>query len=122
MRTTLEQFHGAAVNTTGDGFFATFDSPARAIECALALVTDARRLGIEIRAGIHTGECEIRGDDLAGIAVHIGARVGAVAEPGQVLVTAIVRDLVIGSGLEFVEAGRHELKGVPGEWNLLSAG
>jgi class 3 adenylate cyclase/alpha-beta hydrolase superfamily lysophospholipase len=119
VRATLEQFRGVAVNTTGDGFFATFDSPARAIECARALIADAERLGIEIRAGIHTGECEVRGDDLAGIAVHIGARVGAMAGPGEVVVTTIVRDLVTGSGIGFADAGRHALKGVPGDWELL---
>jgi len=116
----LERFRGQRVNWTGDGYFAAFDGAARAIECARTLVLEARRLGVDLRAGVHTGECEVRGDDYAGIAVHIGARVGAIAAPGEVLVTSTVRDLVAGSGLEFADRGVHALKGVPGEWQLLA--
>jgi class 3 adenylate cyclase len=116
----LDRLGGQRVNTTGDGYFAVFDGPARAVECARAIVADARRLGLDVRAGVHTGECEVRGDDYAGMAVHIGARVGALAAPGEVLVTSTVRDLVAGSGIEFRERGRHELRGIPGEWTLLS--
>lgn len=120
IRRALGRFLGDEVNTTGDGFFAAFDGPARAIRCAQAIATDSRALGLEVRAGIHTGECERRGDNLAGIAVHIGARVSALAGAGEVLVTGTVRDLVSGSGIEFSERGRHALKGVPGEWPLLA--
>ena len=119
-RGALERFRGAEIKTTGDGFLATFDGPARAVRCAQAIADDARRLGLEVRAGLHTGECEVRGDDLAGIAVHIGARVASLAGPGEVLVTGTVRDLVAGSGIEFADRGRHELKGVPGEWQVLA--
>jgi pimeloyl-ACP methyl ester carboxylesterase len=104
----------------GDGFLAAFDGPGRAINCAQAIASDAGALGLEVRAGLHTGECELRGDDLAGIAVHIGARVAALAGPGEVLVTSTVRDLVAGSGIEFTDRGVHELKGVPGRWDLLA--
>jgi class 3 adenylate cyclase len=120
IRRRLERFRGVEVKTTGDGFLAAFDGPARAIRCAQAITVDARELGLEVRCGVHTGECEVRGDDLAGIAVHIGARVAALAEPGEVLVTSTVRDLVAGSGLEFADRGRTELKGVPGEWQVLA--
>ena len=120
VRRDLEEYRGTEVKTTGDGFLAAFDGPARAIRCAQAIAADAHSLGIEVRIGLHTGECEVRGDDLAGIAVHIGARVAAVAGPGEVLVTSTVRDLVAGSGIEFAEQGAHELKGVPGEWHVLS--
>lgn len=116
----LDQFGGRRVSTSGDGTFATFDGTARAIACARVLVDEATRMGLELRAGIHTGECEVRGDDFAGLAVHIGARVGALAEPGEVLVTSTVRDLVAGSGIGFVDRGSHVLRGVPGEWRLLS--
>jgi class 3 adenylate cyclase len=105
---------------TGDGFLAAFDGPARAIRCAQAIAADSRSLGVEVRIGLHTGECEIRGDDLAGIAVHIGARVAALSGGGDVLVTSTVRDLVAGSTIEFTDRGRHTLKGVPGEWQLLA--
>jgi class 3 adenylate cyclase len=121
VRTQLDRFRGREINTTGDGFFATFDGPARAVRCAHAILDDARSLGIEVRAGVHVGECEVRGDDLAGIAVHIGARVCALAQPGEVYATSTVRDLVAGSGLDFAERGRHTLKGVPGEWTILAA-
>ena len=120
MRRELERFRGDEVKTTGDGFLAAFDGPGRAIGCARAVAADAQQLGVEVRAGVHTGECELRGDDLAGIAVHIGARVASLAGPSEVLVTSTVRDLVTGSGIEFQERGVHSLKGVPGEWQLLA--
>jgi class 3 adenylate cyclase len=120
VRDALERFRGEEIKTTGDGFLAAFDGPARAIRCAKAIDQDARGFGIEVRAGLHTGECEIRGDDLAGIAVHTGARVAALAGPGEVLVTHTVRDLVAGSGIEFIDRGRHTLRGVPGEWQVLA--
>jgi class 3 adenylate cyclase/pimeloyl-ACP methyl ester carboxylesterase len=120
IRRELERFRGQEVKATGDGFLAAFDGPARAIRCARAIADGAHGLGFEIRAGLHTGECELRGDDLAGIAVHTGARVASLAGPGEVLVTSTVRDLVAGSGIEFTDRGRHELKGVPGEWQVLA--
>jgi class 3 adenylate cyclase len=120
VREELERFHGDEVKTIGDGFLAAFDGPARAIRCAQAITDKAEDLGLALRAGLHTGECEARGDDLAGIAVHIGARVGNLAGPGEVLVTSTVRDLVTGSGVEFHDRGRHKLKGIPGEWRLLA--
>jgi class 3 adenylate cyclase len=106
------------VNTTGDGLLATFDGPARAVRCAEAIVEAVRPLGVEIRAGCHTGEIELDGEHVRGIAVHIGARVGALAGPGDVLVSSTVKDLVAGSGLTFEDAGEHELKGVPDRWHL----
>ena len=118
VRLHLGRFQGREVKTTGDGFLATFDGPARAIRCAWEINEAVRRLGIGIRAGLHTGECEVRGDDVAGMAVHIGARVGSSAKPGEVLVSSTVKDLVVGSGIEFADRGTHELKGVPGEWHL----
>jgi class 3 adenylate cyclase/pimeloyl-ACP methyl ester carboxylesterase len=121
IRLELDRYGGHEVKTTGDGFLACFDGPARAIRCAQAIAVSASRFGIDIRAGLHTGECELRGDDLAGIAVHIGARVAALASAGEVLVTSTVRDLVAGSGIVFADHGRHSLKGVPGEWELLTA-
>jgi pimeloyl-ACP methyl ester carboxylesterase len=121
LRRELERFRGREVNTRGDDILATFDGPARAISCAQAIGDAARPLGIEVRAGLHTGEVELQGDDIAGIAVHIGARVAALAGAGDVLVTSTVRDLVAGSGIEFAERGSHELKGVPGEWTILEA-
>ena len=105
----------------GDGFLATFDGPARAVRCAGAIRDAVRSLGLEVRCGLHTGECEIAGADLAGIAVHIGARVAALAAPGEVLVSQTVRDLVAGSGLTFEARGAHMLKGVPSEWHLFRA-
>jgi class 3 adenylate cyclase len=119
-RRDLERFRGQEIKTTGDGFLAAFDGPARAIRCARAIIEDGHRLGIEVRAGIHTGECELHGPDLAGIAVHIGARVAALADPSEVLVTGTVRDLVAGSGIEFTDRGRHALKGLPGDWPILA--
>jgi class 3 adenylate cyclase/pimeloyl-ACP methyl ester carboxylesterase len=120
VRVQLNRFRGREVSTAGDGFLAMFDGPQRAIRCAMAIRDAVQALGIEIRAGLHTGECEIRGDDIGGIAVHIGARVSALAGPNEVLVSSTLRDLVIGSGLEFDERGTHELKGVPGEWRLFA--
>jgi class 3 adenylate cyclase len=120
VRAALDQFSGQEIKTTGDGFFAAFDGPARAIRCACKITEGADRLEIEVRAGLHTGECELRGDDLAGIAVHTGARVAALARGGEVLVTSTVRDLVAGSNIAFTDRGIHELKGVPGEWHILA--
>jgi class 3 adenylate cyclase len=117
-RRQLDVHRGVERDTAGDGFFATFDGPARAVHCALAIGSSLRELGLEIRAGTHTGEVELVGDEVRGIAVHIGARVAALAEPGQVLCTSTVKDLVAGSGLTFEDAGEHELKGVPDRWHL----
>ena len=118
VRRELTRFRGREINHTGDGFLASFDGPARAVHCAAAITDGVRPLGMEVRAGVHTGECERRGDDLAGLAVHIGARVGTTAGSGEVLVSGTVRDLVIGSELRFADRGTRELKGVPGEWRL----
>ncbi len=118
VRSQLARFRGREVNTSGDGFLAMFDGPQRAIRCATAIRDAVQALGIEVRAGLHTGECEVRGDDIGGIAVHIGARVSALAGAGEVLVSSTVRDLVVGSGIEFEDRGMHALKGVPGEWRL----
>jgi class 3 adenylate cyclase len=120
IRREIGRARGQEIKTTGDGFLAAFDGPARAIRCAQTIVAQACGLGLDVRAGLHTGECELRGDDLAGIAVHIGARVAALAAPGEILVTGTVRDLVAGSGIEFEDRGTRELKGVPGEWKLLA--
>jgi len=120
VRSQLARFRGREVSTAGDGFLATFDGPQRAIRCAMSIRDAVQSLGIELRAGLHTGECEVRGDDIGGIAVHIGARVTALAGPNDVLVSSTLRDLVIGSGLEFEDRGTHELKGVPGEWHLFA--
>ena len=118
VRSQLARFRGREVNTSGDGFLATFDGPQRAIRCAKAIRDAVQPLGIEVRAGLHTGECELRGDDIGGIAVHIGARVSALAAANEVLVSSTLRDLVIGSGLDFDDRGTHQLKGVPGDWHL----
>ena len=118
VRQELERFDGSEMDTAGDGFFATFDGPARGIRCARAIVGAVRPLGLEVRAGLHTGEVEVADSKIAGIAVNIGARVAAQAGPGEVLVSSTVRDLVAGSGLEFQDRGTTELKGVPGEWRL----
>ena len=120
VRVQLDRFRGREVNTSGDGFLAMFDGPQRAIRCAMAIRDAMQALGIEVRAGLHTGECEVRGEDIGGIAVHIGSRVSALAGPNEVLVSSTLRDLVIGSGLEFEERGAHELKGVPGQWRLFA--
>jgi class 3 adenylate cyclase len=118
VRRVLERFRGIEVGTAGDGFLATFDGPARAVRAAVAAREAVHALGLELRAGVHTGEVEIVGSDVAGITVHTGARVAAKAEPGEVLVSQTVKDLVAGSGIEFVERGEHELKGVQGTWRL----
>jgi pimeloyl-ACP methyl ester carboxylesterase len=121
VRKELARYRGIERNTAGDGFFATFDGPARAIHCALSIASLVKPLGIEVRAGVHTGECELMGDNVGGIAVHIGARVMGKAEPGTVMVSSTVKDLVAGAGLSFQNAGTHELKGVPNEWTLYVA-
>jgi class 3 adenylate cyclase len=120
VRAQLTRFRGREVNTSGDGFLAMFDGPQRAIRCAMSIRDAVQALGIQVRAGLHTGECEVRGDDIGGIAVHIGARVSALAGANDVLVSSTLRDLVIGSGLEFEDRGGHALKGVPGEWRLFA--
>ncbi|HEX3255497.1 MAG TPA: adenylate/guanylate cyclase domain-containing protein [Gaiellaceae bacterium] len=120
VRRELERFRGREIDTAGDGFLATFDGPARAIRCAIAIRDAVESVGLAVRAGLHTGECEMRGDGVSGIAVHMGARVAALAEPGEVLVSSTVKDLVAGSGIEFEDRGVHELKGVPGEWRLFA--
>ena len=119
-RSEIDRHRGRAIKSTGDGVLATFDGPARGIRCARSLTEEVRELGIEIRAGLHTGEVELVGDDIAGVGVHIGARVSATAGPGEVLVSSTVKDLVAGSGIEFADRGQHELKGVPGEWRLFA--
>jgi class 3 adenylate cyclase/alpha-beta hydrolase superfamily lysophospholipase len=121
VRRQLLRFRGKEVNTIGDGFLASFDGPARAIRCACAIVESMPELGLQIRAGLHTGECELVDGKVAGIAVHIGARVAAHAEPSEVLVSNTVKDLVAGSPLVFEDRGTHDLKGVPGEWHLFAA-
>lgn len=118
VRAELRRFRGEEQDTAGDGFFATFDGPARAIRCATEIVRAVRELGIELRAGVHTGECEVLDEKVGGIAVHIAARVAAEASTGEVLVSHTVKDLVAGSGIEFDDRGAAELKGVPGEWRL----
>jgi class 3 adenylate cyclase len=118
VREQLHRFRGREVNTTGDGFAACFDGPGRAIACAASIAQRARELGVEVRAGLHTGECEARGDDLAGLAVHLAARVAAQAAPGEVWVSTTVKDLVAGSGIDFVDKGEHELRGIPSIWRL----
>jgi class 3 adenylate cyclase len=118
IRRQLERYRGREIDTAGDGFLASFDGPARAIRCARASVDAVRSTGLDIRAGVHTGECEVVGDKLAGVAVHIGARVASKAGPGEVLVSGTVHDLVAGSGIELADRGFTELKGVPGEWRL----
>jgi pimeloyl-ACP methyl ester carboxylesterase len=120
VRRELSRYHGREIDTEGDGFFATFDGPARGIRCACAIRDAVTTLGIKIRAGLHTGECEAMGEKIGGIAVHLGARVAAKARPGEVLVSNTVKDLVAGSGLLFTDRGVHTLKGIPGEWRLFS--
>lgn len=120
VRRVLARFQGREVKTTGDGVLATFDGPARAIQCCCAIRDGARQLGVDVRVGLHTGEVELRGDDVAGVAVHIGARVAALAGACEVLVSRTVTDLVAGSGIEFDDRGEHELKGVPGTWHLFA--
>jgi class 3 adenylate cyclase len=120
VRRELDRFNGREVHTAGDGFLATFDGPARAIRSAVSISEAVRPLGIEVRAGLHTGEIELLEDDIGGIAVHIGSRVSALAGPREVLVSSTVKDLVAGSGIEFEQRGVHELKGVPGQWNVFA--
>jgi pimeloyl-ACP methyl ester carboxylesterase len=120
VRRQLGRFRGREVQTTGDGFLATFDGPARAIQCARAIVDESPGIGLETRAGLHTGECELMNDDVGGIAVHIAARVATLADDGEVLVSSTVKDLVVGSGLTFADRGVHALKGVPDKWRLFA--
>jgi class 3 adenylate cyclase len=120
VRRQLVLYRGREVKTMGDGFLATFDGPARAIRCADAVQEEVTGLGIEVRAGIHTGEVELIGEDVGGMAVNIGARIGALADAGEVLVSSTVRELVVGSGLEFADRGVQTLKGAPGEWHLFA--
>jgi pimeloyl-ACP methyl ester carboxylesterase len=120
VRRQLEIHRGREIKTLGDGFLATFDGPARAIRCATAIREGLRSIGIEVRVGIHTGEVELIGDDVSGMAVNIGARIGAMGGAGEVLVSSTVRELVVGSGLEFAERGSHTLKGAPGDWRLFA--
>jgi class 3 adenylate cyclase len=121
VRRELARARGQEVDTAGDGFFAAFDGPARAVRCAMSIVDSVRELGIDVRSGLHTGECELVDGKISGIAVHTGARVAAHAGAGEVLVSSTVKDLVAGSGLEFEDRGVHELKGIPGEWRLYAA-
>lgn len=118
IRREIQRFRGREVKTTGDGFLAVFDGPSRAIRCAVAICEAVQTLGIEIRAGLHTGECMITGDDISGVSVHIAARVLSQANANEILVSSTVKDLVVGSGIQFVERGLHQLKGVGGEWRL----
>jgi len=120
VREQIDRHRGREVKTTGDGFLAAFDGPARAVRCAAAICDAVRPLGIDVRAGLHAGECEVRGDDLGGIAVHVGARIGALAGPGEVLVSSTVRDLVAGSGLTFDDRGPHDLKGFDEPWRVFA--
>lgn len=121
VQTEVARFRGRVIDTAGDGIFATFDGPARAIRCALNIVEGSKSFGIDVRAGVHTGEVELTGSKVGGIAVHIGSRVAAIAEPGEVLVSSTVKDLVAGAGIHFRERGRFELKGIPGERLLFRA-
>jgi class 3 adenylate cyclase len=118
IRSNLTRFRGHEVKTTGDGILATFDGPARGVRCVCAIADEIRQLGIDVRAGLHTGECEMMDGDVGGIAVHIGARVASLAGAGEVLVSSTVKDLVAGSGLRFGDRGSQSLKGVPGEWHI----
>jgi class 3 adenylate cyclase len=118
VRLNSGRFRGREVNTAGDGFLATFDGPIRAVRCAISTMAAVRDLDIQIRAGLHTGEVELDGLDVRGMAVHIGARVASLAGPSEVLVSSTVKDLVAGAALEFEDRGEHELKGVPGLWRL----
>jgi class 3 adenylate cyclase len=120
LRNDLNTFRGREVKTTGDGFLAVFDGPARAIRCALAIRDALRAEGVEVRIGLHSGEVELRGNDVGGIAVHIGARVAGSAKAGDVMVSSTVKDLVTGSGIAFVDCGEHDLRGVPDRWRLFA--
>ncbi|HSK56462.1 MAG TPA: adenylate/guanylate cyclase domain-containing protein [Jiangellales bacterium] len=121
VRRQLARFEGCEVVHTGDGFLATFDRPGRAVRCALVVTEAVRELGLEVRAGLHTGEVELREDNVGGLGVHIGARVASLAEPGEVLVSQTVKELVAGAGLGFLDRGPRRLKGVPDEWRLFAA-
>jgi class 3 adenylate cyclase/dienelactone hydrolase len=120
VRAELARYRGREIDTAGDGFFATFDGPARGIRCARSIVEAVRGIGLEVRAGLHTGEVELAPDSVRGIAVHTGARIAALARPGEVLLSSTVRDLIAGSGIELTDRGSHELKGIPGEWRLFA--
>jgi class 3 adenylate cyclase len=120
VRKELARYRGREVKTTGDGFLATFDGPARGIQCASAIRAVVKDLRISLRLGLHTGECEVVGSDVAGVGVHLAQRVMAQAAPGEILVSSTVRDLVSGSGLQFKDRGTHSLKGVPGKWRLFA--
>ncbi len=120
IRRQLDRFDGHEIKVVGDGFLATFDGPARAARCAIGIRDAVHELGLDVRAGLHVGEIEVLSDDIAGLAVHIGARVSALAGAGEVLVSSTVKDLVVGSGLAFDERGSYELKGVPGKWSLFA--
>ncbi len=118
VRRELAHFRGQEIDTAGDGFFASFDGPARAVRCAVAIRDRLRESGLDVRAGVHTGECERMGDKIGGLAVHIGSRIAGLAGPGEVLASSTVKDLVAGSGIVFEDRGAHPLKGIPGEWRL----
>jgi len=120
VRDQLRRFRGREINTTGDGFVASFDGPGRAIRCAQEIIEATAELGIDLRVGLHTGECEIRGEDLGGLSVHVAARVAALAHAGEILVSSTVEHLVAGSGIEFEDRGEHELKGVPETWKVFA--
>jgi len=120
IRRHLDRYGGREIKTTGDGVLATFDGPARAVRCAIDIRDELRTLGIGVRAGLHSGEIELADQDVSGLAVHIGSRISALAGDGEVLVSSTVRDLVIGSELSFEDRGRHELKGVPGDWQVFA--
>ncbi len=121
VRAEVERFRGRVIDTQGDGFLMTFDGPARAISAAHSIGEALNPLGVVVRAGLHTGEIEMVGDNIAGLAVHIGARIGSLANPGEVLVSRTVKDLVAGSGIEFEDRGTHALKGIPDEWQVYAA-
>ena len=120
VRRELKNFDGQEINTTGDGFILSFTGPSRAIQCAQAIRQDLERLGLGMRAGLHTGECERRGSDLSGLAVNLASRISSKASSNSILVSSTVKDLVVGSGISFTDEGRHSLKGIPGEWSLFS--
>jgi class 3 adenylate cyclase len=120
VRHELARHRGRELDSVGDGFLAAFDGPARAIRCACAIRDGVRALGLQVRCGLHTSECELVGGKLRGLGVHIGSRVATLAEPGEVLVSSTLRDLVAGSGISFAERGAHALKGVPGKWRIFS--
>ena len=121
VRKELSGFHGREVDTAGDGFFAIFDKPAYAIQCASAVSSAVSELGVEIRAGLHLGECEVTEDGVRGITVHIGARVASKAQPGEIFVSSTLKEAVAGSDIRFEARGSHELKGIPGKWQLFAA-